>query len=85
MTKKNQSKEITAEQFIDQYFKNIGIGGSVKPEQFWRLLTKKFGKLADEFGDCVEARESGQKVDPYVLKNQTLEFLKKTSPLGFCS
>lgn len=74
MTKNNQSKEITAEQFIDQYFKKIGVGGSVKPEQFWRLLTKKFGKLADEFGDCVEARENGQKVDPYVLKNQTVEF-----------
>ena len=74
MTKNNQSKEITAEQFIDQYFKKIGVGGSVKPEQFWRLLTKKFGKLADEFGDCVDARENGQKVDPYVLKNQTVEF-----------
>jgi SAM-dependent methyltransferase len=74
MTKNNQSKEITAEQFIDQYFKKIGVGGYVKPEQFWRLLTKKFGKLADEFGDCVEARENGQKVDPYVLKNQTVEF-----------
>ena len=74
MTKNNQPKEITAEQFIDQYFKNIGVGGSVKPEQFWRLLTKKFGKLADEFGDCVEARENGQKVDPYILKNQTVEF-----------
>lgn len=74
MKKNNQSKEITAEQFIDQYFKKIGVGGSVKPEQFWRLLTKKFGKLADEFGDCVEARENGQKVDPYILKNQTVEF-----------
>lgn len=74
MAKNIQSKEITAEQFIDQYFKKIGVGGSVKPEQFWRLLTKKFGKLADEFGDCVEARENGQKVDPYVLKNQTIEF-----------
>ena len=74
MTKKNQPKEVTAEQFIDQYFKKIGIGGHVKPEQFWRLLTKKFGKLADEFADCVEARENGQKVDPYVLKNQTIEF-----------
>ena len=74
MTKKNLSKEITAEQFIDQYLKKIGVGGSVKPEQFWRLLTKKFGKLAEEFGDCVDARENGQKVDPYVLKNQTVEF-----------
>ena len=74
MTKNHQSKEITAENFIDQYFKKIGVGGSVKPEQFWRLLTKKFGKLADEFGDCVNARENGQKVDPYVLKNQTVEF-----------
>ena len=74
MTKKNLSKEITAEQFIDQYLKKIGVGGSVKPEQFWRLLSKRFGKLADEFGDCVEARENGQKVDPYVLKNQTVEF-----------
>lgn len=74
MINKNQSKEITAEQFIDQYFKRIGVGGSVKPEQFWRLLTKKFGKIADEFGDCVEARENGEKVDPYTLKNQNVEF-----------
>lgn len=74
MIKNTKPKEITAEQFVDQFFKKIGIGGSVKPEQFWKVLTKKFGKLADEFGDCIEARESGEKVDPYVLKNQTVEF-----------
>ena len=74
MIKNNQPTEISASQFIDQYFKKIGVGGSVKPEQFWRLLTKKYGKAADEFGDCIEARENGLKVDPYILKNQTIQF-----------
>ena len=74
MTKKNQPKEINAEQFIDQYFKKIGVGGSVKPEQFWKFFTKKFGKTADEFGNIINARENGKKVDPYNLKNQNIEF-----------
>jgi len=34
MTKNTQPKEITVEQFVDEFFKKIGIGGSVKPEQF---------------------------------------------------
>lgn len=74
MIKNTQPKEITAEQFVDQFFKKIGVGGSVKSEQFWKVLKKKFGKLADEFGDCIEARANGEKVDPYALKNQTVEF-----------
>lgn len=74
MTRNNQTKEITAEQFISQYFKKIGVGGIVKPDQFWRFLTKKFGTMADEFGECVDTRENGQRADPYVLKNQTIEF-----------
>ncbi len=46
----------------------------MKPEQFWRLLDKRFGKTSKAFGDCVEARERGEAANPYPLKNQSLEF-----------
>jgi len=74
MIKNTQPKEITAEQFVDQFFKKTGVGHAVKSEQFWISLTKKFGKLADEFGDSIDARAKGKKADPYALKNPTIEF-----------
>jgi SAM-dependent methyltransferase len=72
--KTKQPKEITAEQFVDHFLKKIGVGGAVKPEQFWINLRKKFGKLADEFGDSIDARAKGKKEDPYASKNRTIEF-----------
>jgi SAM-dependent methyltransferase len=59
---------------IDSFFKKIGLGAAVRPDQFWKNIDKKYGKLAREFGDCVELREKGEVADPYPLKNQSIEF-----------
>lgn len=64
----------TPSQYIDIFFKKIGLGGQVKSEQFWKQLEKKYGRLAVEFGDIVEARGNGKKVDVYSLKNSSIEF-----------
>lgn len=76
MMNKQTTKEvgISAERYIDDYFKRIGIGSPAKPEHFWKTLSKKFGKAAETFGDCVESRERGDQTNPYPLKNQDLEF-----------
>ena len=72
--KKGSSGAVTPKQYVDGYFKKTGLKSWVKPQQFWVLLKKKFGKAADEFVDCVDARERGDDVSPYELKNQSLKF-----------
>ena len=70
----SKNNEISPQRYVEIFYKNVGINSTVKPEHFWRQLTKKFGKIADEFGDCVEAREKGENVNPYILKNSSIEF-----------
>jgi hypothetical protein len=70
----NKNNQVSPQQYVELFYKKIGIGATAKPEHFWRQLAKKFGKIAHEFGDCVEARERGENVNPYVLKNSSLEF-----------
>ena len=70
----SKNNEISPQRYVEIFYKNVGINSTVKPEHFWRQLTKKFGKIADEFGDCVEAREKGENVNPYILKNSSMEF-----------
>jgi hypothetical protein len=70
----SKNNEISPQKYVEIFYKKMGINSTVKPEHFWRQLTKKFGKIADEFGDCVEAREKGENVNPYILKNSSMEF-----------
>ena len=67
-------RQLTPEQYVDRFFSEQGVKQPLKPEVYWKRLTSKFGKPADEFGDCIAERESGVNVDPYPLKNQSLEF-----------
>lgn len=67
-------KQIIDQQYVDQFFKRCNIGGQIKPEQFWRSLEKRFGKLARDLGDCIGARERGEAVNPYPIKNKSLDF-----------
>jgi SAM-dependent methyltransferase len=71
---KPTAEAVSPQKYVELFFKKSGIGSSVRPEQFWRLLKKRFGSAADQFGDCVEARERGESVNPYALKNQSIEF-----------
>ena len=60
--------------YIDQFFKRCGLGGQQKGEIFWRVLEKKFGPLAIQLGDCINARENGLESDPYPIKNVSFDF-----------
>jgi SAM-dependent methyltransferase len=71
---KNTSNDgSSSAKYIEGVYRELGISGSQKPESFWRQLTKKFGKIAEEFGDAIDARASGIDVNPYVLKNKNIE------------
>jgi SAM-dependent methyltransferase len=65
---------ISHSQNIDLFFKKCGVGGQQKSDIFWRVLEKKFGTLAIEFGDCIIAREGGLDSDPYPIKNASFDF-----------
>ena len=69
-----QALEISPSQYIDQFFKRCGLGGQQKGEIFWRVLEKKFGSLAIQLGDCINARENGLESDPYPIKNASFDF-----------
>lgn len=58
-------KQVNDRQYVDQFFERCSIGNQVNPEQFWRLLDKRFGKLARDLGECTDAREHGQPANPY--------------------
>lgn len=65
---------ISPSQYIDQFFKRCGLGGQQKGEIFWRVLEKKFGSLAIQLGECINARENGIESDPYPIKNASFDF-----------
>jgi len=74
MSSKKTSEAVSPQRYIEIFFKKSGIGSSVRPDQFWKLLKKRFGDAADQFGECVDARERGESVNPYLLKNQSIDF-----------
>ena len=74
MNSKQTTEAVSPQKYVELFFKKLGIGSSVQPDQFWRLLKKRFGNAADQFGDCVAARERGESVNPYTLKNQNIDF-----------
>jgi len=79
------NKVISPSAAIDKFFKSCGIGGTFKPDQFWRLLHKRFGPEAKEFNDCITSRESGIPKDPYRIKNSSLEFSNAISAQYDCT
>lgn len=74
MKKRASASNATPPAFIESVFKELGVGGSMKPEVFWRQMSKRFGRAAEAFGDAIELRSFGESVDPYELKNQSMEF-----------
>ncbi len=56
----------------ESYLRAVGIGGSREREAFRGPLRETHGRIADAIADAVAAREEGEDVDIYVLKNTTL-------------
>ena len=69
-----KNKQQTIEQYVDSFLSKQGITQPLKQEIYWRKLSARFGKVAEEFGDRIQRRELGERIDPYSLKNSSLEF-----------
>lgn len=69
-----QTKQLSIDQYIDRFFSDQGITQPLKQEIYWRKLSSRFGNMAEEFGDRINRRLSGENIEPYSLKNRSLEF-----------
>ncbi len=68
----NTPHSLSVEPKVESYFREIGIGGYQDRKVFWRRLREKYGPIAEKVADAVSAREEGQDIDVYSLKNTTL-------------
>lgn len=57
---------------VESYLRAVGIGRSQDRKAFREALRETHGRIADAIADAVAAREEGEDVDIYVLKNTTL-------------
>lgn len=67
-------KQLTPEQYVDRFLSDQSITQPLKQQIYWRKLVAKFGDFAKRWGDLIDQRESGFHVDPYALKNNSIEF-----------
>ena len=74
MVQINNHKAVSPEKIIDNIYRQRKIPKSVKPIHFWRNFTKRFGNLAEEFIEIIDARANGILIDPYKIKNSSIEF-----------
>jgi SAM-dependent methyltransferase len=57
---------------VERYLGAVGIGGYQDREVFRERLREKHGPIAEKVAHAISAREEGENVDVYVLKNSTL-------------
>jgi SAM-dependent methyltransferase len=57
---------------VESYFASVGIGGPQDEEIFRQGLRRKHGPIAETIAAAISAREEGEDVDVYVLKNKAL-------------
>jgi SAM-dependent methyltransferase len=74
VTKKNRNlgDSLPIEKRIESYFRGVGMDGDQDGKVFRQGLRAKHGRIADRIADAIAAREEGEDVDIYVLKNNTL-------------
>src|ERR1700742_4032864 len=58
---------------VEDYFKSIGIGRPKSFAVFAKHGRKRFGKVFDDLMLTIEMRGNGVEVDPYELKNSSLD------------
>ncbi len=58
---------------VEGYFKSIGIGRPKSRAVFERNGRKRFGKVFEELLYVLEQRASGVEIDPYEVKNSSLD------------
>lgn len=59
--------------FVERYFSSIGMKKPRSSKTFWARIEKRFGEQGQAFSTIIDRRESGADVDPYAIKNSSLE------------
>ena len=57
---------------VESYFRLVGIGEYQDRNVFWARLREKHGPIAEQVAQAISAREEGEDVDVYPLKNTSL-------------
>lgn len=57
---------------VASYLGLVGIGETQDGHLFWERLRRRHGPIAEDVARAISAREEGQDVDVYALKNKTL-------------
>lgn len=60
------------ESSVESYLRSVGIGCYLERDAFWKRLQEKHGPIAEQVAHAISAREEGEDVDVYPLKNTTL-------------
>lgn len=74
MTGKNRCEphSVSVETLVESYLGTVGIGESQDGKVFRERLGKTHGPIGEQVAAAVSAREAGEDVNVYVLKNRTL-------------
>lgn len=70
--KRNADDSGPMKKLIESYFRKVGMDADLDGKVFQERLSAKHGRIADRIADAISAREEGEDVDVYVLKNNTL-------------
>lgn len=60
------------ESSVESYLRSVGISGYRERDAFWKRLREKHGPIAEQVAHVISAREEGEEVDVYPLKNATV-------------
>ncbi|MFQ5988412.1 MAG: class I SAM-dependent methyltransferase [Candidatus Methylomirabilales bacterium] len=66
------TKKKGIEPTVESYLRSIGIGEYQDRKVFWEGLREKHGPIAEQVAHAISAREEGEDVDVYPLKNASL-------------
>jgi SAM-dependent methyltransferase len=64
--------KVNIEPAVASYLRSVGIGGYQEHGVFWERLREEHGAIAEPVARAIAARERGEDVDVYRLKNATL-------------
>ncbi len=66
------TKQKGIEPTVESYLRSVGMGEYQDRNVFWARLREKHGPIAEQVAQAISAREEGEDVDVYPLKNTSL-------------
>lgn len=66
------TKQKGIEPTVESYLRSVGMGEYQDRNVFWAQLREKHGPIAEQVAQAISAREEGEDVDVYPLKNTSL-------------